>query len=204
MAANQGQREWLDPELVLKAYMIGVFPMAEDADSDELMWIKPEVRGILPLDAFHVSKRLARTLKNTDLEFRYSSDFDAVIDGCSEAKVGRQTTWINSSIRNAYGELFARGHCHTVEAWRDDTLVGGLYGISLGAAFFGESMFSRETDASKLCLVKLVERLNERGYSLLDAQFITPHLKRFGAIEILRVRYESMLAHALARQARFM
>lgn len=203
MAATQGQREWLDPELVLKAYMIGVFPMAEDADSDELMWIKPEVRGILPLDAFHVSKRLARTLKNSDLEFRFSSDFDAVIDGCSEAKDGRETTWINSSIRKAYGELFARGHCHTVEAWRNDTLVGGLYGISLGSAFFGESMFSRETDASKLCLVKLVERLNERGYSLLDAQFITPHLKRFGAIEILRIRYEKMLADALSRQARF-
>ena len=203
MAAIQRQPDWLDPELVLKAYMIGVFPMAEGADSDELMWIKPELRGILPLDGFHVPKRLARTLRSTDLEFRFSSDFHAVIDGCAEAKTGRETTWINGAIRTAYGELFKRGHCHTVESWRGDTLVGGLYGISLGSAFFGESMFSRETDASKLCLIKLVERLNERGFTLLDSQFITPHLKRFGAIEVLRIRYEQMLAQALSRQARF-
>jgi leucyl/phenylalanyl-tRNA---protein transferase len=203
MAALQSQRDWLDPELVLKAYMIGVFPMAEDANSDELMWIKPEVRGILPLDAFHVSKRLARTLRTTGLVFKFSTDFNAVIDGCAESKTGRETTWINGAIRTAYGELFKRGHCHTVEAWRGDNLVGGLYGISLGSAFFGESMFSRETDASKLCLIKLVERLNDRAYTLLDSQFITPHLKRFGAIEVLRIRYEAMLAKALARQARF-
>ena len=203
MAASQSQSDWLDPELVLKAYMIGVFPMAEGADSDELMWIKPEVRGILPLDAFHIPKRLARTLRMSDLEFRFSTNFDAVIDGCAEAKTGRETTWINGAIRTAYLELFQRGHCHTVEAWRGDALVGGLYGISLGSAFFGESMFSRETDASKLCLVKLVERLTERNYTLLDSQFITPHLKRFGAIEVLRIRYEHMLSQALARQARF-
>ena len=203
MANSQNQRDWLDPELVLKAYMIGVFPMAESADSDELMWVKPEVRGILPLETFHISKRLARTLRLTDLEFRYSTSFHAVIDGCAEAKTGRETTWINNAIRTAYGELFDRGHCHTVEAWRGDSLVGGLYGISLGSAFFGESMFSRETDASKLCLVKLVERLSARGYTLLDSQFITPHLKRFGAIEVLRIRYEHMLAQALARQVRF-
>ncbi len=203
MVSSQTQRDWLDPELVLKAYMIGVFPMAEDAESDELVWIKPEVRGILPLDGFHVSKRLARTLRLTNLEFRYSTNFHAVIDGCAEAKTGRETTWINGAIRTAYGELFERGHCHTVEAWRGDKLVGGLYGISLGSAFFGESMFSRETDASKLCLIKLVERLVARGYTLLDSQFITPHLKRFGAIEVLRIRYENMLAQALIRQARF-
>jgi leucyl/phenylalanyl-tRNA---protein transferase len=203
MAALKSQRDWLDPELVLKAYMIGVFPMAEDADSDELMWIKPEVRGILPLDGFHISKRLARTMRSTELEFKFSTDFHAVIDGCAEAKTGRETTWINGAIRTAYSELFERGHCHTVEAWRGTILVGGLYGISLGSAFFGESMFSRETDASKMCLVKLVERLNERRYTLLDSQFITPHLKRFGAIEVLRIRYEAMLAQALARQARF-
>ncbi len=203
MVSSQTQRDWLDPELVLKAYMIGVFPMAEDAESDELVWIKPEVRGIIPLDGFHVSKRLARTLRLTNLEFRYSTNFHAVIDGCAEAKTGRETTWINGAIRTAYGELFERGHCHTVEAWRGDKLVGGLYGISLGSAFFGESMFSRETDASKLCLIKLVERLVARGYTLLDSQFITPHLKRFGAIEVLRIRYENMLAQALIRQARF-
>lgn len=203
MASSESQHDWLDPELVLKAYMIGVFPMAESSDSAELVWLKPEVRGIIPLDAFHVSKRLARTLRTSDLEFRYSSNFDAVIDGCAEAKAGRENTWINCAIRNAYAALFKMGHCHTVEAWRGDKIVGGLYGISLGSAFFGESMFSRETDASKLCLVKLVERLNQRGYTLLDSQFITPHLKRFGAIEVLRIRYEHMLVQALARQARF-
>jgi leucyl/phenylalanyl-tRNA---protein transferase len=203
VANSESQHDWLDPELVLKAYMIGVFPMAESSDSAELVWLKPEVRGIIPLDAFHVSKRLARTLRTSDLEFRYSSNFDAVIDGCAEAKAGRENTWINGAIRNAYAALFKMGHCHTVEAWRGDKIVGGLYGISLGSAFFGESMFSRETDASKLCLVKLVERLNQRGYSLLDSQFITPHLKRFGAIEVLRIRYEHMLVQALARQARF-
>jgi leucyl/phenylalanyl-tRNA---protein transferase len=203
VASSESQHDWLDPELVLKAYMIGVFPMAESSDSAELVWLKPEVRGIIPLDAFHVSKRLARTLRTSDLEFRYSSNFDAVIDGCAEAKAGRENTWINGAIRNTYAALFKMGHCHTVEAWRGDKIVGGLYGISLGSAFFGESMFSRETDASKLCLVKLVERLNQRGYSLLDSQFITPHLKRFGAIEVLRIRYEHMLVQALARQARF-
>ncbi len=203
MAALQSERDWLDPDLVLKAYMIGVFPMAEDATSEELMWIKPEVRGILPLDGFHISKRLARTMRTTELQFKFSSNFNAVIDGCAQAKTGRETTWINGSIRTAYGELFKRGLCHTVEAWRGGSLVGGLYGISLGSAFFGESMFSRETDASKMCLVKLVERLNERGYTLLDSQFITPHLKRFGAIEVLRIRYEHMLSQALASQARF-
>lgn len=203
MTSSESQHDWLDPELVLKAYMIGVFPMAESSDSNELVWLKPEVRGIIPLDAFHIGKRLARTLRTTSLEFRYSSNFDAVIDGCAEAKTGRENTWINGAIRNAYAALFKMGHCHTVEAWRGDKIVGGLYGISLGSAFFGESMFSRETDASKLCLVKLVERLNMRGYSLLDSQFITPHLKRFGAIEVLRIRYEQMLVQALARQARF-
>jgi leucyl/phenylalanyl-tRNA--protein transferase len=201
--AHESQQDWLDPELVLKAYMIGVFPMAESSDSADLVWLKPEVRGIIPLDAFHIGKRLARTLRTTSLEFRYSSNFDAVIDGCAEAKAGRESTWINGAIRHAYGALFKLGHCHTVEAWRGDKIVGGLYGISLGSAFFGESMFSRETDASKLCLVKLVERLNQRGYTLLDSQFITPHLKRFGAIEVLRIRYEHMLVQALARQARF-
>jgi leucyl/phenylalanyl-tRNA--protein transferase len=202
MAAEPGG-DWLDPEIVLKAYMIGVFPMAEDADSDELMWMKPEVRGIIPLENFHVPRSLAKAIRKTPFEFRYSSDFDAVIKGCAESRPGRETTWINRPIRRAYGELFKRGYCHTVEAWHEGQLVGGLYGISLGAAFFGESMFSRETDASKMCLVKLVERLQERRYLLLDAQFITKHLARFGAIEVLRVRYEGLLAEALSRQARF-
>ena len=194
----------LDPDLVLKAYMIGVFPMAESADDPEVVWIKPEARGIIPLDGFHVPRSLAKAMRQTAFEFRYSTDFDGVIAGCAEAKPGRETTWINAPIRDAYREMFERGYCHTVEAWHDGRLVGGLYGVSLGAAFFGESMFARETDASKMCLVKLVERLRERGYTLLDSQFTTPHLERFGAIEILRVRYETMLAEALSRQARFL
>jgi leucyl/phenylalanyl-tRNA---protein transferase len=197
MAVDTGA-DWLDPDMVLRAYMIGVFPMAEDAESDELMWLKPEVRGIIPLDTFHVPRSLAKAMRKTPFEFRYSTDFAGVIAGCAEAKPGRESTWIK-----AYGELFRRGHCHTVEAWHDGRMVGGLYGISLGAAFFGESMFSRETDASKMCLVKLVERLRERRYLLLDAQFITNHLARFGAVEVLRVRYETLLADALARQVRF-
>jgi leucyl/phenylalanyl-tRNA---protein transferase len=202
MTAETAQ-DWLDPELVLKAYMIGVFPMAEGAASSEIMWIKPEVRGIIPLDAFHVPKRLARSLRTTALEFHVNRDFAAVIDGCAEPAHGRESTWINPAIRRAYVELHRRGHCHSVEAWRDGELVGGLYGVSLGAAFFGESMFSRETDASKMCLVKLVERLNARGFRLLDAQFITKHLSRFGAVEVLRTRYEHLLGLALARQAAF-
>ncbi|MCU0830439.1 MAG: leucyl/phenylalanyl-tRNA--protein transferase [Rhizobiaceae bacterium] len=196
--------DWLDPEIVLRAYMVGVFPMGQDADSDELVWLKPEVRGIIPLDAFHIPRSLAKAMRRTAFEFRFSTDFDGVIAGCAEAKPGRETTWINTPIRRAYRELFVRGHCHTVEAWQDGALVGGLYGITLGAAFFGESMFSRQTDASKMCLAKLVERLNERRFRLLDAQFITSHLARFGAIEVLRPRYEALLADAISRQARFL
>jgi leucyl/phenylalanyl-tRNA---protein transferase len=201
MAADDA--DWLDPEIVLKAYMLGIFPMAEDAENDELVWMKPETRGIIPLENFHLPRSLAKAMRKTAFEFRYSTDFDGVIEGCAEPKQGRDSTWINRPIRKAYGELFKRGHCHTVEAWHEGRMVGGLYGIALGAAFFGESMFSRETDASKMCLVKLVERLRERGFVLLDAQFITKHLSRFGAIEILRSRYERLLHDALARQARF-
>jgi leucyl/phenylalanyl-tRNA---protein transferase len=204
MSALDEANTWLDPELVLKAYMIGVFPMAEDAQSSELMWIKPEMRGIIPLDRFHVPRSLAKAMKRQPFEFRFSTDFEGVIAGCAEARPGRETTWINAPIRRAYAELFKRGHCHTVEAWRDGKMAGGLYGISLGSAFFGESMFSRETDASKMCLVMLVERLRQRGYQLLDSQFITDHLSRFGAVEVLRVRYERMLADALLRQCRFL
>ena len=203
MSSHDSDAYRLDPDLVLKAYMIGVFPMAESADDPEVVWIKPEARGIIPLDGFHVPRSLAKAMRQTPFEFRYSTDFDRVIAGCAEAKPGRETTWINAPIREAYREMFERGYCHTVEAWHDGRLVGGLYGVSLGAAFFGESMFARATDASKMCLVKLVERLRERGYTLLDSQFTTPHLERFGAIEILRVRYETMLAEALSRQARF-
>ncbi len=193
----------IPPDLLLRAYATGVFPMAEHADDQEVFWVRPEMRGIIPLDGFHVPRSLKKILRREPYEIRYDSDFTGVIDACAEPGPERQDTWINPPIREAYTALFERGHCHTVEAWHDDRLVGGLYGVTLGRAFFGESMFSREPNASKICLVHLVERLNERGFILLDTQFTTPHLKRFGAIEVPRQRYEQLLAEALEESAIF-
>lgn len=190
-------------DLLLRAYASGVFPMAESADDPEIFWVRPELRGIIPLDRFHVPKSLSKAVRQGRFEIRFDSDFDGVIEGCAEAKESRESTWINEPIREAYGELFDMGHCHTVEAWRDGRLVGGLYGVTLHRAFFGESMFSRETDASKVCLVHLIERLRERGFVLLDTQFTTDHLKRFGAIDVPRAKYEQMLEQALSGHARF-
>lgn len=190
-------------DLLLRAYASGVFPMAESADDPEVFWVRPETRGIIPLDRFHVPKSLAKVVRQNRFEIRFDTDFAGVIDGCAEARSGRQSTWINQPIREAYTELFARGHCHTVEAWREGRLVGGLYGVTLDRAFFGESMFSRETDASKVCLVHLVERLKARGFVLLDTQFTTGHLKRFGAVDVPRARYERLLEEALSGAARF-
>jgi leucyl/phenylalanyl-tRNA--protein transferase len=196
-----GQR--IPPDLLLRAYASGVFPMAENADDPEIFWVRPESRGIIPLDAFHAPRSLMKTARRGDFDIRFDTDFAGVIEGCAEASAGRMSTWINQPIREAYAELFARGNCHTVEAWREGRLVGGLYGVTLGRAFFGESMFSRETDASKICLVHLVERLRERSFILLDTQFTTEHLKRFGAIDVPRAKYETLLEEALAGEARF-
>lgn len=193
----------IPPELLLKAYASGVFPMAENANDPEVFWVRPETRGIIPLDTFHVPKSLRKTIRHHRFDIRIDTDFAGVIDGCAEARVERETTWINGPIREAYIRLFELGHCHSVEAWHDGRLVGGLYGVSLGRVFFGESMFSRETDSSKACLVRLVERLNERGFVLLDTQFTTDHLKRFGAIDVPRAKYEKMLEEALQGEARF-
>jgi leucyl/phenylalanyl-tRNA---protein transferase len=193
----------IPPELLLRAYASGVFPMAENADDPEIFWVRPETRGIIPLDAFHIPKSLAKTVRQNPFEIRFDHDFAGVIDGCAESRTDRTSTWINAPIREAYGILFERGHCHTVEAWREGRLVGGLYGVSLGRAFFGESMFSREPDASKVCLVHLVERLRERGFVLLDTQFTTEHLKRFGAIDAPRGRYERILEDAVTGSADF-
>ena len=190
-------------DLLLKAYASGVFPMAESALDPEVFWVRPETRGIIPLDKFHVPKSLAKTVRQTRFQVTVNQDFEGVIDGCAETGEGRNNTWINAPIREAYTELYRRGHCHSVEAWRDDRLAGGLYGVSLGRAFFGESMFSRERDASKICLVHLVHRLNERGFTLLDTQFTTEHLKRFGAIDVPRRKYEKLLAKTLEGQAQF-
>ena len=195
--------EHIPPDLLLRAYATGVFPMAESADDREVFWVRPEMRGIIPLDGFHAPKSLMKIVRQGRFDIRFDSDFSAVIDGCAQARAVRPSTWINQPIRQAYGELFARGHCHTVEAWREGKLVGGLYGVTLGRAFFGESMFARERDASKVCLVHLVERLKARGFVLLDTQFTTEHLKRFGAIDVPRGKYEKMLEEALQGTARF-
>ena len=193
----------LTPEILLAAYAAGVFPMAEAADDPELFWVDPQHRGILPLDAFHVSHRLRRLLRQGRFEISCDSAFAAVIRGCAEASEKRPNTWINDEIVRLYQALFARGAAHSVECRRDGALVGGLYGVSIGAAFFGESMFSRETDASKVALVHLVGRLRLGGYRLLDTQFLTPHLAQFGGIEISRARYHRLLASALAYRASF-
>ena len=190
-------------DLLLKAYASGVFPMAESASDPEVFWVRPETRGIIPLDTFHIPRSLRKTIRQGRFEIRFDSDFAGVIDACAEAREERKTTWINQPIREAYIGLFGRGHCHSVEAWRNGRLVGGLYGVTLGRVFFGESMFSREADASKACLVRLVERLRERGFVLLDTQFTTEHLKRFGAIDVPRGKYERMLEDALEGDALF-
>lgn len=190
----------ITPEIMLRAYAAGIFPMAETADDPGLFWVEPEWRGIIPLDGFHLSSRLARTVRSDRFEVRVDSDFEAVIAACAEERPDRPETWINTRIREIFGELFTLGHAHTVECWREGRLVGGLYGLSLGAAFFGESMFHRETDASKVALVHLVARLRHGRYRLLDTQFQTGHLSQFGTIEIPRDAYRLRLEDALQQQ----
>lgn len=190
-------------DLLLKAYASGVFPMAESATDPEVFWVRPETRGIIPLDTFHVPRSLRKTIRRGVFDIRFDFDFEATIAACAESREERPSTWINGPIREAYMQLHGMGHCHSVEAWRGGRLVGGLYGLTLGRVFFGESMFSKETDASKVCLVHLVERLKERGFVLLDTQFTTEHLMRFGAIDVPRARYETMLAEALTGSATF-
>ena len=194
---RRGAYPRITPELLLRAYASGLFPMADSADDPELFWVEPELRGVLPLDSFHVPKRLARTVRQAPFEIRFDTAFDDVLAACAQSVSNRPSTWINSTIAELYGSLHRLGHAHSVEAWREGELVGGLYGVSLRRAFFGESMFSRETDASKVCLVHLVERLRQRGFVLLDTQFTTEHLKRFGAIDIPREMYAGMLEDAL-------
>jgi len=187
----------ITPEILLKAYAAGIFPMAESGDDPELYWVDPEFRGILPLDRFHVPKRLIRTIKSQIFTLRIDTSFEKVIKACASHSPGRPSTWINQPVLDLYGRLFTMGHCHSIEAWYEGELAGGLYGIRLGGAFFGESMFTRKTDASKVALVYLVARLIHGGFSLLDIQFVTEHLKRFGAIEIEREDYHARLAQAL-------
>jgi leucyl/phenylalanyl-tRNA--protein transferase len=187
----------LTPEILLKAYRAGIFPMAESADDPELFWVDPEQRGILPLDGFHVPRRLARMVRQAKFEVRVDCDFAGTMTGCAEATEKRPNTWINGEIVRLYTALHSMDAAHSVECWQADALVGGLYGVSIGGAFFGESMFSRVTDASKVALVNLVALLRQGGYRLLDMQFVTPHLAQFGAAEVSRAQYRRLLADAL-------
>ena len=203
MGAPSDLNTEITPQVLLKAYACGIFPMAESALDHSLFWVEPELRGILPLNKIHVQRRLARTIRQGKFEVRIDSDYHRVIDGCASSRPGRRTTWINAPIRRLYGQLFKMGHCHTVETWMDGELVGGLYGVELGRAFFGESMFSFERDASKVALVYLAARLIQGGFTLLDTQFVTEHLKTFGAREIGREQFQSMLATAVRGEGDF-
>ena len=203
MASRETHYVDITPEVLLKAYACGIFPMAESAEDPGLHWIEPPLRGIIPLDGFHVPRRLARTVRAEEFEIRVNHDFDAVLAGCAEPQPGRSHTWINRRISALYRKLYDIGHCHSVEAYRDGELVGGLYGVSLGRAFFGESMFHRARDASKVALVHLVARLKVGGFELLDTQFVTEHLKTFGALEVPRDQYHGLLEAALVGEAEF-
>lgn len=193
----------LKPELLLRAYAVGIFPMAESRLDPEIHWIDPDLRGVLPLNDFHVPRRLRRTLRSRIFQVRVDTAFAEVIRACATPAADRKDTWINPTIETLYAELHRMGFAHSVEAWRDGTLVGGLYGVSLGAAFFGESMFSRMPDASKIALVHLVYLLRAGDFQLLDTQFKTPHLQQFGVIEIPREMYRLQLARAVRTPAQF-
>ncbi|HEX6386172.1 MAG TPA: leucyl/phenylalanyl-tRNA--protein transferase [Anaerolineae bacterium] len=191
----------LSPSLLLSAYCEGIFPMAHE--DGNIYWYDPDPRAILPLDSFHVPRSLARTIKKGDVEIRCNSAFVAVIQACAEPAPGREETWINQDIVMAYTRLHKLGFAHSVETWFENELVGGLYGVAVRGLFAGESMFSRISDASKVALVYLVERLRQRRFQLLDVQFMTDHLRRFGAIEIPATIYKERLAQALAVSAHF-
>ena len=200
--AHTRQPPAVTPQILLRAYSIGLFPMAEGAEDPSLFWLDPEQRGIFPLDRMIVSRSLAKVVRQDRFSVLVDRDFDAVIEGCASAAPDRPETWINARIRHLYRALFDMGHAHTVEAYQGSELVGGLYGVALGAAFFGESMFHRRTDASKVCLLHLAARLRDSGYWLLDTQFVTPHLATLGAVEVPRARYRKRLAEAVRRPGR--
>lgn len=189
--------------MLLKAYAIGVFPMAEGRDDPRMFFVDPDKRGVITLDAVHIPRRLRKTVRRAPYLVTCDTAFEAVLDGCAEATEDRPDTWINPEIRRLYLELADLGRCHSIEVWSGDDLVGGLYGVALGGAFFGESMYSRVTNASKIAMVHLVARLRAGGFSLLDCQFITDHLRQFGAREIPRAEYHTLLDDALRRPATF-
>jgi leucyl/phenylalanyl-tRNA--protein transferase len=203
MTSRDSASSEITPEMLLRAYACGIFPMAESVDDPTLFWVEPELRGIIPLDGFRISSRLARTVRSDAFTVSVDTAFRAVIDGCAAPQPGRDNTWINKRIRDLYTGLYDIGHGHSVEVWRNDDLVGGLYGVSLGRAFFGESMFHRARDASKVALVHLVARLIAGGFVLLDTQFVTEHLRSFGATEVSRRRYRAQLDKAITGVADF-
>ncbi len=203
MANRESALIEITPEVLLKAYACGIFPMAESAEDPALYWLEPEMRGIIPLDRFYIPARLARTVRSDRFAVTVDRDFDSVLEGCAESRPGRPRTWINARIRALYRKLYERRHCHSLEVYDGDALVGGLYGVTLGRAFFGESMFHRARDASKVALVHLVARLRAGGFKLLDTQFVTDHLKTFGAIEVPRRQYHKLLEAALAGEGDF-
>jgi leucyl/phenylalanyl-tRNA--protein transferase len=190
----------LTPDILLHGYSIGVFPMAEHRDDPDIFWVDPKRRGILPLDGFHISRSLAKRMRNTKLRVSVDQDFLGVVDGCAD----RIDTWINAEIRSLYLALFERNQAHSIEVWDNDKLVGGVYGVTLGAAFFGESMFSRRTDASKIALACLTQMLTRGGFELFDTQFITDHLASLGGIEVSRAKYQNLLNTAQAKPAYFL
>src|SRR5712664_3797149 len=203
MTSRDSAPSEITPEVLLRAYACGIFPMAESADDPTLFWVEPEMRGVIPLDGLRVPSRLARTVRSDAFTVTVNTAFKAVISGCAAPQPGRDDTWINKRIRDLYIGLHELGHCHSVEVWQNDDLVGGLYGVSLGRAFFGESMFHRARDASKVALVHLVARLKAGGFKLLDTQFVTDHLRTFGAIEVPRRQYHKLLEAALTGEGDF-
>jgi leucyl/phenylalanyl-tRNA--protein transferase len=203
MTSRDSVSSEITPQVLLRAYACGIFPMAESADDPTLFWVEPEMRGVIPLHGFRIASRLARTVRSDAFTVTVDTAFKAVIAGCAAPQPGRDDTWINKRIRDLYVGLHGIGHAHSVEVWQNDDLVGGLYGVSLGRAFFGESMFHRTRDASKVALVHLVARLITGGFELLDTQYVTEHLRSFGAIEIPRRRYSVLLDRAIKGDADF-
>ena len=203
MTSRESAVSEITPEVLLRAYACGIFPMAESVDDPTLFWVEPEARGLIPLDGFRISSRLARTVRSDVFTVTVDTAFARVIDGCAGPSPGRNDTWINRRIRDLYTGLHEMGHAHSVEVWQDGDLAGGLYGVSLGRAFFGESMFHRARDASKVGLVHLVARLIAGNFALLDTQYVTEHLRSFGAVEVSRRRYRALLDAALVGGADF-
>ena len=193
----------ITPQILLRAYSAGIFPMAESAEDNALYWVEPEERGIIPLDGLKVSHSLRKSLRHGGFEIRIDTDFAGVIGQCAARTTDRKSTWINNRIVSLYTQLHRMGCCHSIETWQDGKLVGGLYGVRIGAIFFGESMFSRVTDASKVALVHLVARLNAGGFRLLDAQFVNPHLERLGAVKLAKADYHQLMEPLLGQDADF-